>query len=100
MEKINRINSDIHNHSEYSFDSEIKIEELIKRASEFGINALGITNHYSAYLVDDYLHGNANIEGSLEKTIEHFRYIDEINEKNKYNYFKRFRVWFRRLVYV
>lgn len=39
------ITSDLHIHSEYSYDSKLPLAELLEKAREYGFNTVGVTDH-------------------------------------------------------
>ena len=58
---------DLHNHSEFSFDSITPMEENIKRAIELGINYLSITDHLDLYYPEEDYREKIDLKGYFEK---------------------------------
>ncbi|WP_100065246.1 histidinol-phosphatase HisJ family protein [Miniphocaeibacter massiliensis] len=58
---------DLHNHSEFSFDSNTPIEENIKAAIEKGLKYISVTDHMDLIKVTDDYRDHTDIEGYFEK---------------------------------
>ena len=65
-EKSNVILSDFHIHTEFSFDSEEKIDNICTVALERGLSAIAITNHYDHDGIDEGLYDEYLFEKDRE----------------------------------
>lgn len=70
---------DLHNHSEFSFDSETPIEENIKAAIDLGLKYISVTDHMDLIKVTDDYRDNTDIPGYFKRVKElKEKYIDKI----------------------
>lgn len=64
------INSDLHLHSEFSYDATLTLEELGKKATELGLSKIGITDHLNfndSKFIDDIKRSSENVKLMQEK---------------------------------
>lgn len=53
---------DLHVHTNYSFDGDFSMEEILKLAKEKGLSMISITDHNSMEAFNDYLNKHPNVE--------------------------------------
>lgn len=58
---------DLHNHCEFSFDSETPMEDNVEKAVEMGLDYISITDHLDLYYPEEDYRKKINIKGYFEK---------------------------------